>query len=381
MHIATSVFRTWHSSMTDYDPDSKYLHCSAEVEVRFVHQIGVYLAGLSFSKDRKNNFLCNYFVQLQYSLGDSNQNLALVHVPHFLFRTLKSAGFVELVDEEKFEQKECDGVIDFILENIGKNYYVAIGLNLYYLKMSQFYRRVHFNHQVFFFGYDKQKKMFAVLGYGEKGWGKYSVHFDEVTESFLETGRLEAYINLGSEREKRIKESVQVAQSMKVLPHCHCQIDPDLIYKQIVNYLAPEDLDDAIYGFDPGCDLLDKAASVLGVSTIYSLIEYFSTRFSFKLQMDMRVFRVFWEHKKVMLLRVQWMTSRGVWDCGEREMSLAKEIEGAAKKLHMMCFAYNLGKMRNDKDLPTSIKKLLEMIVEMEKTLFQFLLKQSERHI
>ena len=257
------------------------------------------------------------------------------------------------LDKRWYNTQFLRGHTHYVIRNlIDEGFYVSLsGVDDYYVEGKSWYHERHFSHDGFICGYDRENKTYCMYSY-DQNW---------IYRKFLTT-------------QKSVEKGRQVRFKIRDFGNV-CGIKPkadkiafsaEIALNKIAEYLDstmekyPESEDGAVFGIvvhDYVAKYIDK---LYDGSIPYEKI-------------DRRVFRMIWEHKKVMLQRIQLI---------EKELSLSNEISNEyqaivreADNARMLYASHHM--KRRDAVLPIIKNKLL-FIKEMELTLLSKLLFQAQ---
>lgn len=231
-------------------------------------------------------------------------------------------------------------------------YYVCFdGIDDYCVEGKSWYHERHFKHDGCICGYDNENRTYCIYAY-DKNW-IYQKFW--TTQKSFENGRKamfrqNTFGNICGIKDKGDTVSFNIEIALNKI----CEyLDSD-----IEKY--PENSDEAVYGIVVHDYIAKYVGKLYDGSIPYE-------------KMDHRVFRLIWEHKKVMLERIQ---------CIENELSLNSDI---SKKYEAVVSEANTARMlyashhmkRRDSVLPIIQKKLLAL-KEFEKELLTELLSVSK---
>lgn len=242
-----------------------------------------------------------------------------------------------------------------IRELLNKGFYVAFGdVDDFYIKGKSWYKEHHFNHDGLICGYDQNDKTYCMYAYDSnwiyrKFWTPQK-GFNSGMFAMREKGTF-AYICGLRVNEDKIDFSYKVA------------------YQKIREYL---DSNLKKYPFEGEGD-------VYGIIVHEYLAEYISKLYRDDIpyeRMDSRVFRLIWEHKKLMLERIEKI---------EQYLKLDGEISrkyqflvSQANTMRMLYAFHNI--KRRDSVLPVIKKNLLELM-DTEKNLLTLLSERLREEI
>ena len=246
------------------------------------------------------------------------------------------------------------GYINPVIRNlIDAGYYVHFsGVDDYYVDGKTWYKERHFNHDGTICGYNQEDKTFCIYAYDsnwiyQKFWTPQK-SFNKGKEAMFKQG---IYGNLCAikPREEQVAFSVQTALNGIV----------DYLDSDLVKY--PEDGQ-------------GKARGIVVQEYIAKYIDKLQDGSIPYDRMDRRIFRLIWEHKKVMLERIEKI---------EQELQLGTEVSekyrflvSEADAMRMLYASHRM--KRRDSVLPIIKKKLLNLI-NKERELLTLLVDRAGR--
>ena len=221
-----------------------------------------------------------------------------------------------------------------IREMLNQGYYVAfMGIDDYYVEGKSWYKERHFNHDGLICGYNQEDKTYCIFAYDSK-W-VYQKFW--TSQKAFEQGRKAAFRNgvYGSICGLKVKED-------------RADFSPKTTCFKIQEYL---DSNLKKYPFDGEGD-------VFGI-VVHEYIAKYVTKLmdgsiSYE-RMDRRVFRMIWEHKKVMLERI--MALETSLQIGEKCSTEYKSVVEEANTMRMLYASYHM--KQRDSLLPVIQRKLL----------------------
>lgn len=127
------------------------------------------------------NFLQLYFLpadsasSLRYYYTDINNRLWNVRNPLLNY---------QVIHKEMLDRYNIDS-IDFIIDSLNSGYYLYLYLDEYYLPNRISYKREHYIHTTFFYGYDNEEKKLYSYGYDDTRHFVYeTLDFDLVKQAY-----------------------------------------------------------------------------------------------------------------------------------------------------------------------------------------------------
>lgn len=257
------------------------------------------------------------------------------------------------LDKKLYNMQFLKGHIHGVIRNIlDAGYYVYFsGADDYYIKGKSWYHEKHFNHDGCICGYDQENKTYCIYAYDQnwiyqKFWTSQKC-FDRGVKAMFEKGFFGNIYGI-KPKEEKITFSANTA------------------LKKISEYL------------DSTMDKYPETeqGTVVGIVVHDYIAKYIEKLYDGSIpyeRMDRRIFRMIWEHKKVMLERIKLI---------ENDLSLGSKISDAyntvvreANNIRMLYASHHM--KRKDSVLPIIKKKLLS-IKELEQKLLEELLNNTK---
>lgn len=243
-----------------------------------------------------------------------------------------------------------------IQEMLNLGYYVPFDkVDDYYVKGKSWYRARHFSHDGIICGYDQDEKTYCIYAY-DSNW---------VYRKFWTPQRA---FNKGRMAMEQQGISFEMCGTK---PYGGIVVDfsPKTAYDKLAEYLY-SDLD--IYPFD-------GEGNVYGIIVHEYVAEYLNQLYRNAIpydRMDRRVFRMIWEHKKVMLERICMI---------EQHLSMNRDISEQYKSIvaeaDIMRMMYASHQLRRRDSLLPIIKKKLLTLMRCEKELLTMLVEKMEKEL
>ena len=258
------------------------------------------------------------------------------------------------LDKKYYFLKHLGGCVHSVIRNlIDDGYYVAFTeIDDYYIEGKSWYHERHMPHDGLICGYDQQEKTYSVLAY-DNSW-IYRVF--QTPQKGFEAGRKSAFRSgrYGRLCGLKAKPDIVKLQPSKICIQLKAYLESDL-------ERYPLDGNVIIYG------------SAVHEYIIIYLDKLAAGDIPYE-RLDWRVFRMLWEHKKVMLERIIAV---------EEKLQLPPEISlqysiivKEADHMRMLYASHHL--KRRDSVLPVIRSKLINLQILERKILSGFLLKTEE---
>lgn len=257
------------------------------------------------------------------------------------------------LEKKFFSMQILKGHTNYIIRNLlDEGYYVCFdGIDDYYIEGKSWYHKRHFVHDGCICGYDQENKTFSLYAY-DQNW---------IYRKFLTPQKA---FNEGRKAQLKNGQRGGIC-GFKPLA-TQIAFSADIALGKIAEYLDStiEKYPETQEGTVSGIVVHDYIAKYVG--------KLYDSSIPYE-KMDSRIFRLIWEHKKVMLQRIQLI---------EAELSLGEEIGNKYKtvvreadNIRMLYAAHHM--KRRDSVLPMIQKKLLSLKA-LEQTLLETLLQKSK---
>lgn len=248
------------------------------------------------------------------------------------------------------------GYIHCVIRNmLDRGYYVVFdGIDDYYVKGKSWYKKRHFNHDGLICGYDQTDKTYCIYAY-DSDW-VYRKFW--TPQKGFESGRIAV-----------LKQGVYTGICAVVMCKDAIAFSPETVYSELSEYL---DSDLEKYPFS-------GEGEARGMVVQAYIAEYVMRLYRGEIpyeRMDWRIFRLLWEHKKVMLERILLLeqTLRLNSECSERY----KPIVDGFNTMRMLYAAHHM--KRRDSVLP-HIAEELQKRMDEERAVLTCLMKKMKKEL
>ncbi|MEK3834093.1 MULTISPECIES: hypothetical protein [unclassified Paenibacillus] len=206
-------------------------------------------------------------------------------------------------------------IVVAIIQFIENGYYIKIYLDDYFIPFrKRVFHQNHTPHELFLYGYDSDLMIFHVLGYDEKsGFIEAQITFNEFKEAFMSANRL-----IRVDRE-------------------------EYHWMQYIYLYAPQNADLA-FDLKQVVSLLDAYLNSTSFQEMRNVYEALKEFYDYQLQFhdfDIRPFYLLWEHKKVMLDRIEYI-SKNIFKREVEYIVDAKDLQRDFLKLRNVVLKGNL---------------------------------------
>lgn len=255
-------------------------------------------------------------------------------------------------DKRWYAMQFLEGHLHFVIRKLlDAGYYVCFsGIDDYYVEGKTWYHKRHFNHDGCICGYDQENKTYCIYSY-DQNW---IYHKFWTTQKSFEAGRKAQF----KKKQYGVICGIKPKGDQIVFSH-------ETALKKIAEYLDSntEKYPEAGEGTVSGIVVHDYIAKY--VNKLYDgSIPYE--------KMDRRVFRMIWEHKKVMLERVNLIENSILLD-----HSLSDAYTSVVREADNCRMLYAAHHMKHRNSLLPIIQKKLMILKETEKEILERLLEAA----
>lgn len=314
------------------------------------HNQGTCTAILSSNQSIRNwylNQIMNLTCNRKFLNGFTTPEINIVHSDWI---------FNPYLDRRWMSTEFAKGHINPIIrEFLNRGFYVAFGsVDDYYIKGKSWYKKRHFAHDGLICGYDQNDKTYCIYAY-DSDWvyRKFWISQKDFNAGRIYMHKKGKYSNICGLKVKGDK----------------IEFSPSIALQNIKEYL---DSNLEKYPWEGEGD-------VYGIVVHEYIAEYVSKLYKGEIpyeRMDWRVFRLIWEHKKVMLERIV-----NIEQCLNLTNEISKKYKRIVSEADTMRMLYASHHMkRRDTVLPIIKKKLLKLTDE-EKKLLTLLVEKMEKEL
>ena len=257
--------------------------------------------------------------------------------------------FFDLTDENiRFNQ--------LVRKYIDNGYYFYFNkIDDFYLDGKTWYKERHFFHDGILCGYDQENKLYCIYAYDNR-WKYTKLWIPQ--KSF----------NAGLRSMKKNGEKGYL-YALKPLPE-HVEFNPSVVVNNLKSHIS-----NSTFETCPPTDPIGAWGIVVHDYIALYLDKLLDNSIPYE-RMDWRIFRVIWEHKKIMLERIERLEEALLLD--SNASTLYKNIVEKANQIRLL---YASCHMKRQDNRLISIKETLVEIKNDEKEILENLIKEAERKI
>ena len=231
------------------------------------------------------------------------------------------------------------GVVQFVKDALATAYYVEVFADEFYIPHRKSYQRAHFVHDVLLFGFDDKTGSFDIIGFDERGnYTTSKIGFSAFEKAFeaVDLSAVDSYVSNWLTKVWLAKYLVEAA----------CDFDRICVLEQLRDYLSGSNPAERLRllhnptGGDANAGIRRRVENLYGVQVYKKLDCHLGALMDNPRSCNPTIWRILWEHKKCMGLRIRYMEDGGHLDpaCGLRREY--REIEKSAAVLHRMMFKF-----------------------------------------
>lgn len=237
------------------------------------YQVNAYPLGVLLSNPDRITWILNHFIQLIYIKDNSELEDDMFRFQMYAYQIWPIIKCQSVYISDLYE--ENIDILQFIKSVIDQGYVVGCMIDEYFVENRNAYKKNHIQHDILIFGYDEDKSVFHIIGYTNKK--KY-----EKTTSGMFDFLNGISINMASPLWLYKDSEIQYLMQPKLII--------DGIEKYITSSCEQHNYSFAAFGLE-ACKLLADRINMIALNNRI---------------FDIQPLHLFLEHKKVMLMRIQY---------------------------------------------------------------------------
>lgn len=237
--------------------------------------------------------------------------------------------------------KKNDSFVESVIKMLNMGYYFYGVINEFYVPCRSATRKKYFLHDFLVNGYDINEKCFIIYGYGErKIYQKTTISFEDFEKGI-----------------KSVHQGEELLCFFKMKENVTYNFDLKRVYNNMLDYL---------HSCNTTCnaEVNEKDSKIYGINVYTKLYNELKGNTEY---LDLRWFRILWEHKKCMKERISLLKSYGVKIVREVEKEYSRIVDNH-EILFRMAIKYTI--TRDVKLLTSICDSLLKNKVEEEELLY-----------
>ena len=211
---------------------------------------------------------------------------------------------------------------NFIMERINNKDYFYSTFDEFYVPNRFFFNKDHFNHDFMIYGYDSHKMEYDLMGFDEnRNYASSKISFLQFEKAFFSDSSKTGFIHLLSKRD-----------------NVKYDFDLRLVFEMLDDYYNSRNSSEKVRM--NGCLLVNR---VFGLEVYKYLKEYFKFLMCEDFDSDIRLLHILYEHKKCMLMRLEYMYKNNYINDNSYIYDGYKYIEQETFKTKTQHFKYIVG--------------------------------------
>lgn len=300
------------------------------IPISETYQLTAFILGIFSQKEEAKNCIYNSCINLYVSenvWGETTIDLSSALCEDY---RVNGIGEMDLYYLRNISKSKCAA---FLKERIDQeNYLLFFDIDEYELSYSHYFKKRHFIHDTYLYGYDEQ--FFYVMAYSQGHLRLLKVPQQEIIEGL--------YSSLESNDDTHFC-------TFRIYRNASFLIDINAILTQVDMYLTG------------GVDDKGNRFGIQYYSVLHEILEKVKNDRDSDKKIDTKVFRLIWEHKKILVARNDYLKNEIL------ELSsltdLAKELEHMGSMIMLLILKFNI---TSNMELLETIKIQLNHMRELE---------------
>jgi hypothetical protein len=264
-----------------------------------------------------------------------------------------------LLDQKTVISNKID-VVNLIRSYIDRGWYTYAEIDDFYIPFRSAYQKRRQAHDIFIFGYDLKNNCFDVVGFNNKNVFAFEkLNFGDFEKAYYNSNLTMLDVDNGGGSFIRF---------FKVLEELECKFDLILVTELLSDYINSVDTTEKLRMYKTPIK-----KRVYGMDTYNFFKEYYRSLLDKKIGYDIRPIHLLWEHKKCMLLRIEYMYKNNFISQLNTIYDDYKHIVRKTLVARNLMLKYNLA---NDKESIIRIINILDDIENRERVLLTSLLDE-----
>jgi hypothetical protein len=276
---------------------------------------------------------------------------------------------VQWLDRGLVSDKPED-LVRFAIDCIDRDFYVQLFADEFFIPNRGVYKKYHFVHDTLISGYDASTEELQIVGYDSRGrYTTTRVGFSAMAQA------LAAVDQLPPEEQHFRFHKLWLARYLK---EEKCNFDRTLVIEQLRDFLASRNSSERLRMVNSPEEVgshRERVPLVYGLETFRCLGRFLHLLGRGECDFDPRPFHWYWEHKKCMLARLEFMEQNLYIDSEQPISPRYRTIYEDARTLRMMLLKYG---MRPDSALLDRARRRLDRCIQLEFPLLKEVLERVE---
>lgn len=246
---------------------------------------------------------------------------------------------VPFIQKNVLELKFVEDIDKTIKGFLSNNYYVMLtGIDDFYLENSAHYKRMHYSHDIFIYGFDDDKAIYYAAGYTSNNKFEFYTFGQKNILKAINSQYITPYY------------SAVAALQLKPKTESDYNVDWNAIIRGFDEYLHP--IKD-----------INQNELIFGIDAYEHILNYLeSSKIKSNTPLDLRMFRIIYEHKICMLKRIEVLHAE--FNIFNHEVVVCKNILNLAENTFMLSIKYN--NFTQDEKIILKLIDNIKKITELE---------------
>ncbi|MCE3203129.1 hypothetical protein [Paenibacillus sonchi] len=317
------------------------------------------------NNDESMPWILGNFIQILMYTGENSENSSPFFYRQSDFETCPCIDYQRIGRD--IITKKWPNVIEFIIDCIDMGYYISVNLDQFFIKNSPRYQKEHIPHPTFIYGYDCHQEIFNIADF--YNYGKFThckESFSNIKEAF------DNYHAIFYFHERRFLGADDI-----FLFKIREEFDYQFSVKEIIIFLEDYLNSRNTCRRMPSYDYYHYSDSrfTFGIN-IYNVIKNrLETSIHLKEFIQPKYFYIFWDQKKLMLSRINYLGNHKHLDNTDVLYRDVKELEVLTRTLLNLGLKFNLTK---DLKIIDRIISAIPILVEKEIKAMELLLRSLQ---
>lgn len=252
-------------------------------------------------------------------------------------------------------------LLQFTMDALDDGQYIITFVNEFYVPNRRFYKKNDFIHDILIYGYDSERQVLHTAGFNENfSYGRSEIGFKDF---------LPAFTRFADSKDRMIKwaDGMHLYQ---LKPDNRFSFDPALVAELLEDYLDSRNTSNRFRMYQ------SPVNHTFGLATYDHAVRYLETLDGEPV--DMRIFHIMYEHKKVMAARFRYMAEEKGFALGvkaAKEYSALEEMALTNRNLSLKML------LKNDRKLLGGLKGNLRELQEEERKVLARLVPELKRQM
>lgn len=292
--------------------------------------------------ERSKRWLYNHFIQLFLKPWEPDNPLRFFYQDGFgdNWYALNPCVDYQILTRASVRSRGRE-VIDFFVSELDTGYCIRAYLNEFYVPERESFNRQYLPHPALISGYDLEEQTFDLCGFAEQGYFKMTrIPFEAFLKAFFSYEEADNY---------RLDHILL----MKVKSEKVAVLDIDVVLEQLEDYVSGRNSSERYRIYNEPVDAL------YGVDIYLGLIGLLYSRTAPDQAMNLKPFYLLWEHKTLMLRRLEMLDEHGVPGMESLARSY-RSVESKVQKARNIYFKFTL---THD---PFILPEIVELLIEVQ---------------